>query len=146
MGQSIRLGAWLLAALLLFVACGDEPLRVTNLVLARDNGRGEPGEPVTYFRTTDGSFYAVIVLNRLESGIQARLRWIAVDAAGAKNLVLDDAEITTPEANSISGKVSLPREWPAGRYRVEVLLRGELAASREFDVREEAAPEPPTDL
>jgi hypothetical protein len=44
-------------------------------------------------------------------------------------------------ANTINAKVSLPREWPVGLYRLDVMLDGKKIGSFEYDVLEPEAEE-----
>ncbi|MFM7320148.1 MAG: hypothetical protein ACKO5K_01320 [Armatimonadota bacterium] len=66
-------------------------------------------------------------------------RLVAVDAAGFKDRIL--AETTAAPDPKVSGKrvpvkfrFSMPRDWPIGRYRVEVRIADKKVAEREFRV------------
>jgi hypothetical protein len=126
-----------LLCLLLLGACSgsSEPLKIDSVTLARDDGSGNPGETVTSFKPTDHIFYATVNLNHLETGLKVKLSWIAVDAAGqAPNTTVAEKEFTGLVGNVIDGNVSLPNDWPTGKYRLDIYLNDKLAQSVDFNV------------
>jgi len=126
-----------LVCLMVLGACGaasTEPLKIDSVTLARDDGSGNAGETVTEFKPTDHDFHATVKLNRIEGGLKVKLTWVVVDAGGNTNRVLDSSEFTALAANVVNGKVSLPNDWPTGKYRLDIYLNDKLAQSVDFDV------------
>ncbi|HYN83670.1 MAG TPA: hypothetical protein VER32_00345 [Pyrinomonadaceae bacterium] len=108
---------------------------VTDAELARDDGAGRAGQRVTGFRTKDNPLHCVASLNKPREGVRVRFVWTAVDAGGERDRVLADAEYVTRAGESrADGVASLPREWPRGRYRVQVFLNGRVVKSLDFNV------------
>jgi hypothetical protein len=119
------------------VACGggsSEPLAVQTVTLHRDDGAGKPGDKVDSFTPKDHIFHAKIQLNRIESGLKAKLVWIAVDTTEGKNVEVAQTEFSSLAVNQIDGKVELPNDWPAGKYRLDIYLNDKVAKSVEFSV------------
>ncbi|HVU11935.1 MAG TPA: hypothetical protein VHD90_11685 [Phototrophicaceae bacterium] len=125
-----------LLGLLLLSACGGSsgPVKITSITLARDDGSGSPGQTVTDFKPTDHTFYATVTLDHLETGLKVKLTWVAVDAGGETNKEIDSSEFSALVANTINGKLSLPNDWPTGKYRLDVYLNDALAQSQSFNV------------
>lgn len=120
---------------LLASACGSsEPVAIESVTLSRDDGSGSPGETVTAFSPSDRVFHATIQLNRIETGLKVKLAWIAVDAGGAQNELIDESEFTGLAVNTINGQIELPQDWPTGKYRLDIFLNDELKRSVDFTV------------
>lgn len=108
---------------------------VTDAELARDDGAGRAGQRVTGFRSKDNPLHCVASLNKPRAGVRVRFVWVAVDAGGERERVLADAEYVTRAGESrADGVASLPREWPRGRYRVQVMLNGRVVKTLDFNV------------
>ena len=125
-----------LFCLMLLAACSgsSDPIKINSVTLARDDGSGNAGETVTQFSPTDHTFYAVVTLNRIETGLKVKLTWVAVDAGGQTNKTIDSAEFTSLAANTVNGKISLPNDWPTGKYRLDIYLNDTLQQSVDFTV------------
>ncbi|MCP3982037.1 MAG: hypothetical protein GY716_22255 [bacterium] len=125
----------LVLLVLLAAACGNgEPVGVTRVTLARDDGNGEPGQPTLVFSPADRTFHAVIDLDHVAGALEARLIWIAVDAGGETNETIDVATFRGVEANVVKGRLTLPSDWPVGKYRLEIYLNGQLEETVDFTV------------
>ena len=133
--------AWLFLAgvvvLILLAACSGSsgPVKIQSITLARDDGSGNAGETVTNFSPTDHTFYATITLDHIETGLKVKLTWVAVDANGVTNQTIDSSEFTSLAANVVNGKLSLPHDWPTGKYRLDVYLNDSLQQSVNFNVQ-----------
>lgn len=126
-----------LLSLLLLAACGGSsgPVTVESVTLNKDDGSGKAGDVVTSFSPTDHNFYTVVKLNRLDVGLKVKLSWVAVDAAGqTANTVVAEKEFSALVGNEIDGNVSLPNDWPTGKYRLNIYLNDTLAKSVDFTV------------
>ncbi len=108
---------------------------MTDAELARDDGSGRAGQRVSGFRAKDNPLHCVASLNKPREGVRVRFVWTAVDAGGERERVLAAAEyVTRPGESRADGVASLPREWPRGRYRVQVILNGRVAKTVDFNV------------
>jgi len=112
-------------------ACGGGPLAVQKVTLSRT----ESGEAVTSFSPTDHIFYAVIELNRIETGLTAKTVWTAVDTTGGQTVEIAQKEFSGLVVNTIKAQVELPRDWPTGKYKLDIYLNGTIAKTVEFTVQ-----------
>lgn len=119
----------------LAAAQGAQEIFVTDAELARDDGSGRAGQRVSGFRPKDNPLHCVVSLNKPRAGVRVRFVWTAVDAGGERERVLADAEYVTRAGEARAyGAASLPREWPRGRYRVQVMLNGRVARTLDFNI------------
>jgi hypothetical protein len=140
--------AWLAAGLLIFavLACNLGKLKNSNnnnnpntdtgagsesaikeIHMAKDNGSGDPGETTDSFAASDRTVHCVATLKEAKSGTDMKFSWWIVDADGTENKKIKDIDYTTKALeNIIHGHLSLPRDWPKGKYKVEVYINGNL--------------------
>lgn len=116
-----------------FSACssGGDPLSVQKVTLSRSEG----GEALTSFSPTDRTLYAAIELSRIETGLTAKTVWTAVDTAGGQNVEIASKEFSSLAINTIKAQVELPRDWPTGKYKLDIYLSGTIAKTVEFTVQ-----------
>ena len=113
-------------------ACGASgPLAVQKVTLSTSEG----GSAVTAFKPTDHIFYAAIELNRVDAGLTAKTVWTAVDTTDGQNVEIAQKEFSSLAANLIKAQVELPRDWPTGKYKLDISLNGTLAKTVEFTVQ-----------
>lgn len=130
----ISLAALVLA--LLLPACGphDGPTTVESIQLMSDDG-GKPGAAVESIKSTERVFHAEITLDvGKENKVTVEL--LAVDTPEGKNVsvITKDYELGGIE-NAITMTYSLPRDWPAGTYRINVSTGGKLLTAKEFKIQ-----------
>lgn len=119
----------------LSAAQGAPEIFITDVELARDDGSGRAGQRVTSFRTKDNPLHCVAALNKPREGVRVGFVWVAVEAGGERERVLAHAEYVTKTGEArADGVASLPREWPKGRYRVQLSLNGRAARTIEFTI------------
>jgi hypothetical protein len=120
------------------VACGDEPsgpLAINSVTFMRDDGNGRPGDTVTDFKTTDRHLHAKATLNRSASDVPVKVVWIAVDTSAGKNITIAQVDLGKLNGgNTIDTDVSLPRDFPAGKYQVDFYLSDKVAKSATFNI------------
>jgi uncharacterized protein (TIGR03067 family) len=69
----------------------------------------------------------VIELNKAKKGTKVRFIWKALDVAGSRNEEIKTIDYTTNSfENKVRGHLTLPRDWPIGKYRVEVYINESL--------------------
>jgi len=150
--------AWLAAGLLLFVvlACsvgkntntntnsnsnkGEEVVdlgsgsAIKEIHMAKDDG-GKPGEESATFEPGDRTIHSVATLKEAKSGTSMKFSWWIVDADGTQNQKIKDIDYTTRTLeNIIHGHLTLPQDWPKGKYKVQVYVNGNLDKTVNYTV------------
>jgi len=97
------------------------------------------GSPLRRLFPTERTFECRVELRSPDPAKPLGARLVAVDAGGFKDRTL--AETTAAPDPKVSGKrvpvkfrFSMPRDWPLGRYRVEVRMGQAKVSEREFRV------------
>lgn len=106
---------------------------VTVTAFRRDDGQGNPGIAVAQFAPSD-------LIQHFEVGVSATsvpqeqpilVRWdfdaLETSVSTTRRISSSEQQFTIPPGSAevlLTGKVSLPREWPIGRYRATVSLGG----------------------
>ncbi|MGH9929366.1 MAG: hypothetical protein ACREA9_09065 [Pyrinomonadaceae bacterium] len=151
--------AWLAAGLLVFVvlACNlskntnsnsnpnsrtsSEPdlgsgQAIAEIHMAKDDGHGKPGAETDVFEPDDRTIHCVTTLKTAEAGTQMKFSWWIVDAGGSKDEKIKDIDYTTGALeNVIHGHLTLPKDWPVGKYKVRIYVNGELDKTLFYSVR-----------
>jgi hypothetical protein len=106
---------------------------ITDVELARDDGAGHGGQVVKGFRVKDNPLHCLVTLSRQAAGTRVRFVWTAVDAGGERGKTLASTESVTRAGEIVcDGQLSLPREWPAGRYSVGATVNGKSSRTVDF--------------
>ena len=121
-------------------ASSDTPSTSTGALsdthMARDNGKGDPGEETNTFNAKDRTIHCVATLKDAKSGTQMKFSWFVVDAEGSKNEKIRDIDYTTRALeNVVHGHLIAPRDWPPGKYKVEVYVNGNLEQTVPYSVQ-----------
>ena len=147
--------AWLAAGLLVFVvlACnlsknsnsnsnsnssGDlgSGKAIKEAHMAKDDGNGAPGEETNSFAPGDRTIHSVATLSNAKSGTKMKFSWLIVDADSTKNKAIKDIDYTTGALeNVIHGHLTLPQDWPVGKYKVEIYVNGDLDRTLFYSVK-----------
>jgi hypothetical protein len=126
------------AAVALFAAQAAWAIDIESVRLLVDN-EGEPGEEVGAFLPGDHVQHFLIKLDGLEVGNHDfKVEFWAVDTTAGGNIKVADFAQNSLITNEITAQVSLPRDWPQGAYRLDVLMDGERVASHDYAVRANA--------
>jgi hypothetical protein len=100
---------------------------IREINMAKDNGRGAPGDQTTSFAPEDRTIHCVVKLKEAKAGTQMRFAWWIVDADGSQNQKIKDIDYSTRALeNIVHGHLSLPQNWPQGKYKVQVYVNGDL--------------------
>ena len=128
--------AWLAAGLLILVvlACNlgkkstsTGSSTVVELHMAKDNGSGDPGDESETFNPSDRTIHCVVKLADAKSGTKMKFTWWIVDAEGSKNERVKEIDYTTRALeNVVHAHLTLPQDWPKGKYKVEIYVNGAL--------------------
>lgn len=114
---------------------GGEEVFITDIEMARDDGAGRGGQVVGSFRAKDNPLHCLVTLSRAQQGTRVAFVWTAVDAGGKRDEALASAEVVTgPREIIADGQLRHPREWPAGRYRVQATVNGRTSRAVEFTI------------
>ena len=128
---------YLLLLTTLLAACGGEEVsfstaNIKQAVLAKDNAGSQT---TTVFNPTD-TFYAIVDLANAPDDTKVKAVWTAVDVgdAAAPNYLLDEVELTSSDG-TLSFDMTNDGAWPAGSYKVDLYLNGELDRTLDFRVQ-----------
>jgi hypothetical protein len=106
-----------------------------NLHMAKDNG-GDPGDETNTFSPGDRTIHCVAKLAEAKAGTTMKFSWFIVDAGGSKNEKVKDIDYTTAaRENIVYGHLTLPKDWPVGKYKVDVFVNGNLEQTARFSVK-----------
>ena len=107
---------------------------IKEIHMAKDDG-GKPGEKTNSFDPGDRTIHCVATLKEAKSGTEMRFSWWIVDADGTQNKKIKDIDYTTRTLeNIIHGHLSLPQDWPKGKYKVQVYVNGDLDKTVNYTV------------
>ena len=107
---------------------------VNRVYMAKDNN-GKPGDETTTFEAADHMVHCVAELNKAKKGTEVRYVWKMIDVEGSKNKEIRTTDYSTKSfENKVHGHLSLPYDWPKGRYGVEVYINGELDKTVEYTI------------
>jgi hypothetical protein len=109
---------------------------IEELHMAKDNGKGDPGDETKAFSPGDRTIHCVAKLAEAKSGTKMKFSWFIVDADGSKNEKIKDIDYTTGALeNIVHGHLTLPQDWPSGKYRVDVFVNGNLEKTAQYSVK-----------
>jgi hypothetical protein len=108
---------------------------IKEIHMAKDDG-GSPGERTSSFAPSDRTVHCVTTLKEAKSGTQMKFSWWIVDADGTKNQKIKDIDYTTRALeNVVHGHLTLPQDWPQGKYKVQVYINGDLDKTAFYSVQ-----------
>lgn len=100
---------------------------VKEIHMAKDDGNGDPGEETNSFSPGDRTIHCVVKLNEAKARTKLKFSWWIVDADGTKDQKVKDIEYTTRALeNIVHAHLTLPQDWPKGKYKVEIYVDGNL--------------------
>ncbi len=107
---------------------------IETISMAKDKD-GSPGDTATSFEPGEHTVHCVIDLNKAKSGTTVKFVWTAVDVEDSKNGEIKTIDYTTkPFENKVHAHLTLPRDWPKGKYKVEVYINGALDKTISYTV------------
>jgi hypothetical protein len=107
---------------------------IKDIHMAKDN-KGKPGDKTDSFEPGDRTIHCVATLKESKSGTDMKFSWWIVDADGTKNKKVKDIDYKTGALeNIIHGHLSLPQDWPSGKYKVQVFVNGDLDRTVNYTV------------
>ena len=107
---------------------------IKEIHMAKDDN-GAPGAESDSFAASDRTVHCVTTLKEAKSGTQMKFAWWIVDADGSQNQKIKEIDYKTRALeNVVHGHLSLPQDWPTGKYKVEVYVNGDLDKTVFFSV------------
>jgi hypothetical protein len=99
---------------------------IGEIRMAKDDGSGDPqDDAVTSFSPTDRTIHCVVKLKDADAGTKMKFSWWIIDAGGEKNEKIKEIDYTTRALeNVVHGHLTLPQDWPKGKYKVDVYVNG----------------------
>ncbi|MBE2198856.1 MAG: serine protease [Anaerolinea sp.] len=134
--KSIKLTPILFASLLLLLAaCGGKEISFSTANIAEAQlAKDEAGTQTTTTFNPEDTFYLIVELANAPDGTKVKASWTAVNVAAADpNTHLDDVELTAG-SGTLTFDLANDGPWPAGDYKVELYLNGELDRTLDFKV------------
>jgi len=108
---------------------------IKEIHMAKDDGKGAPGEATESFAAGDRTVHCVATLKQAKAGTKMKFSWWIVDAEGSKNQRIKEIDYTTkPLENIVHGHLSLPQDWPIGKYKCQVYVNGDLDKTINYNV------------
>lgn len=100
-----------------------ERQRITVWKLYQDDGQGGEGKQVEQFVASDHQqHFEMQSSGYLKRGAHLRIVYTALETAAGNNIQVQTVDYTVPNDQSIfnilTSNVSLPRDWPVGRYEI----------------------------
>jgi hypothetical protein len=107
---------------------------VESITMARAD-QDQPGEPTSRFAVADHTIFCIVRLNTARVDTKVKFVWKAVEVEGADSGEFMTVDyVTKPIENRVDGHVKLPRDWPKGKYRVEVSINGGSARTADYTI------------
>ncbi|MEW6649160.1 MAG: hypothetical protein AB1453_03105 [Chloroflexota bacterium] len=130
-----KLAVWIALIVLAFAAVACEFSATTaNIGDAWLSSSEDGSDRVTHY-APDAVFYAQVDLKNAPDDTVLKAVWSAVEVEGVEaNTMITETEITTG-SGLVHFNLSNDNPWPAGKYKVEIFMNGESAATMEFEVQ-----------
>lgn len=107
---------------------------IQKVYMAKDDN-GSPGAAALSFAPADRTIFCVVELNVAKAGTQVRFVWKTVEIEGSRDEEIKTVEYTTkPLEEKIQGNLTLPRDWPAGTYKVDIYVNGTFSKTINYKV------------
>jgi uncharacterized protein YfaS (alpha-2-macroglobulin family) len=95
--------------------------------MAKDDNGDPADDAVVVFAPGDHTIHVVTRLKDSKSGTQMKFAWWVVNAEGAQNEKIKEIDYSTKALeNVVHAHLTLPKDWPRGKYKVDVYVNGNL--------------------
>lgn len=113
---------------------------VDSIYLAKDDGTGKAGDPVTTFYPGDIPIYCVVQLDS-STPVTVKMNLVAQNVKGVKadSKVVSVSYTTKDGQNRVNFTGKPAGKWVMGTYRVDIFLDNKLAKNVSFEIKEPAA-------
>lgn len=124
-----------LAALCLVGAAAQAaPAGIESVSLSR-RFPAQKADTTRIFKPSDRTLHAIVRLHAASSGDNVKAVWIIADAGGVKNYRFAEKTVGTRSMDTLHFATSLKRDWPRGKYRLDLFWNGKRAKQEYFEVR-----------
>jgi hypothetical protein len=108
---------------------------IAEIYLAKDDGKGKPGEQATTFSTTDSPIHCVVKLGDT-APVTVKMYLVAVNVSGVKpdSRVVSASFTTTDGENEVFFNGRPHKVWFAGAYRADIFVDDKPFRSLDFVV------------
>jgi hypothetical protein len=110
------------------------PTPVKSVTLARRFPTAK-SDATRVFKPGDRTFHAVVNLASASSHDKIKAVWIIADAGGVKNYRFAEKTLGVGKMDTLHFATSFKRDWPRGKYRLDVFCNGTRAGQEYFEVR-----------
>ncbi len=109
---------------------------IKEIHMAKDDGKGDPGDETKAFSPGDRTIHCVAKLAEAKAGTKMKFSWFTVDTDGSQNEKIKDIDYTTRALeNIVHGHLTLPQDWPSGKYRVDLFVNDNLEKTAQYSVK-----------
>lgn len=107
---------------------------ISDVAMAEEvNDQDQPVEVVSEFTSDTSKIYVTMELSNAPSDTEIKAEWYYVD----NNTEIDSYSTTAEGSGPVVFYLTKPNDgWPAGDYRVDIILDGEKVSSKNFVVKE----------
>ncbi len=112
------------------------PLAVAGISLGRQiDASNQVAAPATTFATRD-TIYASVSTTGAGTNATLQAKWTYQKAAGGE-IPVNESSLTISPTGPVATEFHITKAspWPKGKYKVEILLNGASAGTKEFDVQ-----------
>jgi hypothetical protein len=142
----------ILKAILLLLSCAlftlstsGQVTGVEEVYLAKDDGKGQPGDVVSTFNPTDIPIHCIVRLDSVKiATVKMNLTAVKVPGVKPETKVVTVSFTTKPNQNQVNFTGRPDKVWTPGTYRVDVFIDGTLAKSHDFEIEKTASDKDPT--
>jgi hypothetical protein len=114
------------------VVPGTTAVRVSDVALGRGVAADKSITGATDTFSPNDTIYATVTTDGTGDNVMMRARWTYQDG----QVVEDTSQMISPRGMTRTEfHIAKPDGWPAGRYRVEVMMNGQPAMAKDFTVR-----------
>jgi hypothetical protein len=109
---------------------------IKDVYLAKDDGSGKAGEPVTSFVTTDIPIYCVVLLEANKTA-NVKMNFVAANVPGVKaeTKVVSTSYTTTEGQDRVNFTGRPAKLWTTGKYRLDIFLDGKFVRNLPFEIQ-----------
>lgn len=120
-----------------FEAADTTKVGIEEIVIMRDDGKGNAGEETRIFKPRDVPIYCRIFLSSVKSAV-VKVNLVTVDVKGFKadKKIVTSSYKTNGKQNIVTFTSSPDDIWLAGKYRFDFFVDDELVENREIEITE----------
>lgn len=112
------------------------PVGIENIILMRDDGKGNADQEATVFGQSDVPIHCQIFLDSLIPAT-VKMNLVATEVKGlkAESKIITVSYKTNGKQNIVNFKGSPDDIWVAGKYRIDIFVDNKLAGNKEFEIQ-----------